>query len=147
MSKPDKKIVIYVIGVFDLFHVGHLQLLQRAKSLGTKLVVAVNSDDLVSKYKRKPIINEKDRLKIIKALDLVDNAFLIDTYDNKIHISKNEVDIIVHGDDWPRDSYMRQIGIDDLFLLKNRVELELVPYTEGISTSQIIRTIHESNNL
>ena len=53
--------VVYIIGVFDLFHTGHVELLRRAKELGDKLVVAINSDDIVEQYKRRPFIDEENK--------------------------------------------------------------------------------------
>ncbi len=135
---------VYVIGVFDLFHRGHLELLKRAKKLGDKLVVAVNGDDMVKSYKRRPYFAEQDRLELIKALKCVDDAFIINEYDNKKHIEKYNVNIIVHGDDWPEDSYMEQIRVTPEFLEQNNCELVLLPYTKGISTSELIKEIKES---
>lgn len=138
------KKVVYVIGVFDLFHRGHLELLKRAKVLGDKLVVAINSDDMVESYKRTPFFTEDDRLEIVKALKCVDDAFIIKEYDNKEYIKKHKVNLIVHGDDWPEDSYMEQIRVTKEFLKENNAELVLLPYTEGISTSGLIDLIQKS---
>lgn len=135
---------IYAIGVFDLFHRGHIEFLKNARSLGNRLIVAVNSDRLVSEYKRRPIYSEEDRLALISECKLVDECFIIDTYDNKEAIKKYQVDAIVHGDDWPVDSYMKQICVDEAFLTECGAELVLVRYTEGISTSQIISRIKNS---
>ena len=136
--------VVYVIGVFDLFHRGHLELLKRAKQLGDKLVVAVNGDDMVESYKRRPYFEEQDRLELIKALKCVDEVFIIKEYDNKEYIKKHRVNMIVHGDDWPEDSYMEQIRVTPKFLEENNCELVLLPYTKGISTSDLIKEIKES---
>lgn len=135
---------VYVIGVFDLFHRGHLELLKRAKLLGDKLVVAVNGDDMVESYKRRPFFSEDDRLELVKALECVDEAFIIREYDNKKYIKKYKVNLIVHGDDWPEDSYLEQIRVTPKFLEENNCELVLLPYTEGISTSDVIKEIKES---
>jgi cytidyltransferase-like protein len=56
--------VVYVIGSFDLFHRGHVELLRRARALGDRLIVAINGDDIVEKYKRRPYIKEDDRLAV-----------------------------------------------------------------------------------
>lgn len=137
--------IVYVIGVFDLFHKGHLKILLNAKKLGNKLIVAINSDRLVADYKRSPIISEDERLEIVSALRAVDKAFIIDSYDNRKFIEQYKVNIIVHGDDWPRDSYLKQIGISEEYLSKNDIELTLLPYTTGVSTSDIIKKINSSN--
>lgn len=135
---------IYVIGVFDVFHRGHVEFLKKAKALGERLIIAVNGDRLVSEYKRKPIMSEQDRLEIIKNCKLVDDAFLITEYDNKPFIEKYDVNIIVHGSDWERESYLKQIHVTEEYLSDRGVELVFVPYTSGISTSGLIRQMAEN---
>lgn len=135
---------VYVIGVFDLFHRGHVELLKRARKLGDKLVVAINGDEMVTSYKRKPFYSEEDRLAIIEACRYVDEAFIIREYDNKEYIKKYKINLIVHGDDWPENSYMEQIRVTEEFLKNNNCKLVLLPYTKGISTSDLIKVIKES---
>ncbi len=79
---------VYVIGVFDLFHRGHVEFLKQARSLGKNLIVAVNGDEMVASYKRKPFYCELDRLEILKSCKFVDEAFIITGYDNKEFIEK-----------------------------------------------------------
>ena len=79
---------VYVIGVFDLFHFGHVELLRRAKELGDRLIVAINGDEMVASYKRRPFLSEQDRLEVVKACRYVDDAFIIHEYDNKEYIKK-----------------------------------------------------------
>ncbi|MCY2687769.1 adenylyltransferase/cytidyltransferase family protein [Salinimicrobium sp. TH3] len=141
-EKEDK--IVYVIGVFDLFHRGHLELLKRAKELGSKLIVAVNSDSMVASYKRKPFFSEEDRLELVKALKYVDEAFVIDQYDNRDYIKNYGIDLIVHGDDWEEQSYMEQIRVDKEFLAAHKAQLVLLPYTKGISTSELIGNIRNT---
>lgn len=133
--------VIYVIGVFDLFHSGHVKLLKKAKELGDKLIVAINGDDMVASYKRRPIVNEQDRLAVVEACRYVDEAFIIREYDNKEVIKEKKITKIVHGDDWPAESYMKQIRVTSSFLKEHNCELILLPYTKGVSTSGIIKKI------
>jgi len=139
MSKENKR--VYVIGVFDLFHKGHVELLRRAKSLGNYLIVAVNSDSLVASYKRKPYISEDNRLAVIQACKYVDEAFIIDEFDHKQYLGKHNIDIIVHGDDWPNNSYLDQIRVNEEFLKENKIVMKYTPYTKGISTSEIVNKI------
>jgi glycerol-1-phosphate dehydrogenase [NAD(P)+] len=134
---------VYVIGVFDLFHRGHVEFLKKARSLGEKLIIAVNGDDMVSEYKRKPLMPEQDRLEIIKTCKYVDDAFIINEYDNKEYIEKYNIDVIVHGSDWERSSYLEQICVTEEYLKENNVEVVFIPYTSGISTSGLIRQISE----
>lgn len=141
------KKTVYVIGAFDLFHRGHLELLRRAKELGDRLIVAINSDDLVTDYKRKPFFSEVDRLAIVKACCFVDEAFIIRDLDNKEMVLKYSVDCIVHGDDWQGNSYLEQIRMSQNFIENNKIELIYLPYTKGISTSELIKKISMSYNL
>lgn len=140
-ATPPKYRNVYVIGVFDLFHRGHLELLRTAKMLGERLVVAVNGDDMVSAYKRKPLYSETDRLEIVKSLRFVDKAFIIREFDNKEYIEQYDIDAIVHGDDWERASYLEQIRVTESYLESRQIDLVLLPYTQGISTSQLINQI------
>ena len=76
------KIIGYTAGVFDLFHIGHLNLIKKAKQNCDYLIVGVNSDKLVQQYKHKtPVISEKERLEIIKSLKYVDQAVIVNTRD------------------------------------------------------------------
>lgn len=135
---------VYVIGVFDLFHTGHVELLRRAKELGDRLVVAINGDEMVASYKRRPYFTEEDRQTIVEACKYVDETFIIRQYDNKEIIEKFNIAKIVHGDDWEAESYMKQIRVTPEFLNQNNCELVLLPYTKGISTSELIKRIKES---
>src|SRR5688500_7722076 len=135
---------VYVIGVFDLFHRGHVEFLKKAKSLGQNLIVAVNGDEMVASYKRKPFYSEEDRLEIIKSCKYVRDAFIIREYDNKMYIEQFEIDAIVHGNDWERNSYLEQICVTDDYLKQRNMELVLIPYTAGVSTSQIIKQVKQS---
>ena len=135
---------VYVIGVFDLFHTGHVELLRRSKNLGDRLIVAVNGDAMVSDYKRKPYMPELDRLKIVKACRYVDDAFVVEGFDNKELLKKHKISKIVHGDDWDRESYLKQIRVDECFLEEHNIEMVFLPYTEGISTGELIKKIKDN---
>lgn len=135
---------VYVIGVFDLFHRGHVELLRRARELGDQLIVAINGDDMVASYKRRPYYTESDRLAIVRACKYVDESFIISEYDNKEYIRKYKITKIVHGDDWEANSYMEQIRVTPDFLKEHNCELVLLPYTKGISTSDLIKKIKTS---
>lgn len=132
---------VYVIGVFDLFHRGHIELLKNSKALGEKLIVAINGDDMVAAYKRRPLYSEHDRLEIIKSCRYVDDAFIIRDFDNKKYIEQYNIDAIVHGNDWERNSYLEQIRVTEDYLAEKNVALVLLPYTQGISTSDLIKRI------
>lgn len=136
-----KNKVALVIGVFDLFHRGHLELLRRAMSFGDKLIVVVNGDEFTSGYKRRPIFSEEDRLEIVKSIKGVDVAVLSNSPDAKPVIERYGVNVIIHGDDWDHDSYLKQICVEDAYLETNGIEMHYTPYYEGVSTSSIISAI------
>ena len=122
-----KKVITY--GTFDLFHVGHLNLLRRAKELGDYLIVAVSSDKFNWEEKNKKCqICDKDRMEIVKAIRYVDEVILEESWDQKVKdVQKYDVDIFVMGDDWK--------GKFDF--LKEYCEVVYLPRTEGISTTQL----------
>jgi glycerol-3-phosphate cytidylyltransferase len=127
-----------------LFHRGHVEFLKKARKLGEKLIVAINGDNFTARYKRPPIYSEQDRLEIISACKYVDEAFIINKYDNKEAIIEYNVDAIIHGNDWDAEGYKKQIRVDDTFLKEHNVELVFLDYTKGVSTSNIIEKIKQT---
>ncbi len=132
---------VLAVGVFDLFHVGHVRLLERARSLGTRLFVVLNGDALTERYKRQPVYDEQCRLEIIKACRFVDDAWISDTFDIKPFVESLDIRVIVHGDEWERSSYLKQVRLDESFLAKKHIDLSLLPYTASISTTSILDKI------
>ena len=125
----------YTQGTYDLFHIGHLNLLNNAKKQCDYLIVGVNTDQLVFNYKNKHvIIPDYERAQIVAAIKGVDQVILTDTLD-KNEIAKNiKFDAIFIGDDWKNNARwiktkddMKKIGIDVVFL----------PHTDGISSTDI----------
>jgi len=140
-------VVVYVIGVFDLFHRGHIELFRRARQLGDKLIVAVNGDEMTAVYKRRPFFPEEDRLELVRACRYVDEAFVAREFDNRQFVLKYRVNKIVHGNDWSHTSYIQQIRLSEEFIAEHNVEMVYLPYWSGISTSQLVRIIQTSPNL
>lgn len=128
----------YTCGVFDVFHVGHLNLLERCKELCDILIVGICNDDYVKNVKiKEPVYPEADRLRIIKALKCVDDAVLVDietTNDKMIAIEKFKFDVLFSGDDWKGSERYRKT--EEQFA-KLGASIEYLPYTKGISTSII----------
>lgn len=122
-----KTVITY--GTFDLFHVGHLNLLRRAKELGDYLIVAVSSDRFNWEEKQKKCeIPDKDRMAIVEAIKYVDKVIPEDSWEQKIEdVKKYNVDVFVIGDDWK--------GKFDF--LKDYCEVVYLPRTEGISSTQL----------
>ena len=128
---------VYVGGVWDLLHVGHLNLLERARKLGTKLIVGVLTDDAAAKYKPKPTITFEDRKRLIEALSIVDRAIAQNDQDPTADLETHGIKpaYICHGDDWnycPGDAYVRANG----------GKVVILPYTKGISSMQIKRWLN-----
>jgi glycerol-3-phosphate cytidylyltransferase len=136
--------VVYVIGVFDLFHRGHVELFRRARELGDKLIVAVNGDEMTAAYKRRPFFSEQDRLELVKACRYVDDAFIASEFDNRDFVLRYKIKKIVHGNDWSHESYIKQIRLSEEFIAEHKIEMVYLPYWSGISTSQLVRTIQAS---
>lgn len=93
---------VITFGTYDVFHVGHLRLLERARSLGDTLIVGVSSDELNMKKKgRYPVYPQAERMAILKGLRAVDELFVEESLELKReYILQHEADILVMGDDW-----------------------------------------------
>ncbi|WP_290761502.1 adenylyltransferase/cytidyltransferase family protein [Fibrobacter sp. UBA4297] len=128
----------YTAGVFDLFHVGHLNLLERCKAMCDVLIVGVCDDNYVRNIKHKePIISETDRCRIIKALKCVDDAVIVDfkiTDDKMLAYEKFKFDVLFSGDDWKGSE--RYLRTEEQFKPLG-VSIEYLPYTKGVSTSEL----------
>ena len=91
----------YTTGVFDMFHIGHLNILKRAKDQCEYLIVGVTTDELCEKRKNKlPIICEKDRVEIVGAIKYVDKVILQTDMDKIQPVAENNVDVVFVGSDW-----------------------------------------------
>ncbi len=124
---------VITFGTFDVFHVGHLKILERARNLGTSLVVGVSTDALnYSKKGRYPVYQEEERLEIIKAIRYVEYVFLEHSLEAKgEYIRQYEADLLVMGDDWE--------GRFDQF--SDLCEVMYLPRTPAISTTAVIEKI------
>lgn len=136
----DKKYKIgYTDGVYDLFHVGHLNMIETAKSQCEQLIVGVHGDDVVEEYKHhRPIINENDRKRIIESIKGVDRV-VINRFRDKMKLwEMYHFDVIFIGDDWKGTE--RWIRFEKELKAIN-VDVVYVPYTKGISTTEIKQMI------
>ncbi|MFL1805270.1 adenylyltransferase/cytidyltransferase family protein [Plesiomonas shigelloides] len=124
---------IITFGTFDVFHVGHVNILKRAKELGDYLIVGVSSDQLnFSKKSRYPIYSEKDRVDIISSLRFVDEVFIEESLELKLeYIKRHHADLLVMGDDWAGRFDWVKSDCDVLYL----------PRTPSISTTEIIEIV------
>lgn len=134
-----------VNGVFDLFHVGHVRLLKRAKEMFKEVVAAIDSDEFVTATKRKPIFPQEARMEILKSCRYVDEVVIVDTKDGPAATDPAAV-----------DAFMSRNNLDALFLasddmayvnkwFKHLYETNrtvIVPRTKGISTTQVIKIVN-----
>jgi len=133
----------YTTGVFDLFHIGHLNILKRAKEQCEYLIVGVSTDEVVKTYKNKqPIIPFEQRCEIVRAIKYVDEVVPQTSMDKMDAYNNLHFDVLFHGSDWKgSDMYnnivdsFSKIGVDVVFL----------PHTDGIS-STLIREKKENSN-
>lgn len=123
----------YTQGVFDMFHIGHLNLINHAKEYCDRLIVGVNSDDLVNAYKhKKPVICEAERAEIVRNIKAVDEVVIAQTLDKEKALELYHFDAIFIGDDWKGNPRWEQTGKD---LARHGVDLIFLPHTTGISST------------
>ena len=133
----------YTQGTFDMFHVGHLNIINNAKEQCDTLIVGVNSDKLVEEYKnKKTIINENDRARIVESIKGVDKAIIADTLDKVVAYKNLSFDAIFIGDDWKGNPRWEQTKKD---LSEFGVDVVFLPHTDGISSTIIRERISEKN--
>lgn len=133
----------YAQGTFDMFHIGHLNLIRNAKMQCEKLIVGVNEDELVKSYKEKiPVISENERKEIVKAIRYVDDVVLVNTLDKVELLKTIKYDAIFIGDDWKGNERwiktqeaLSAFGVDVVFL----------QYTNGISSTELRKKENEKS--
>ena len=126
----------YTTGVFDMFHIGHLNILKRAKEQCEYLIVGVSTDEIVESYKHKtPVIKFEERMAIVEAIKYVDKVVPQTSMDKLEAYKELKFDALFHGSDWKGSNMydkivkeFAEVGVDVVFL----------PHTDGIS-STIIR--------
>ena len=127
---------VITFGTFDVFHVGHIRVLQRAAALGDRLVVGVSADALnIAKKGRAPVYTQDERMEIVASLRVVDEVFVEESLEQKRdYIVEHEADVLVMGDDWA--------GRFDEF--EDVCEVVYLPRTPAISTTALIEKISGS---
>lgn len=135
MIAMEKTILTY--GTFDLFHIGHLKLLERAASLGNKLIVGVSTDEFNSEKGKKSVFPYHHRASIVGSLKFVDGIIPENSWDQKAEdIKNNNITCLVMGDDW-REKFD---------YLGAYCEVRYLPRTTGISTTEIKNLLHNVNS-
>ena len=137
IGKPYK--IGYTDGVYDLFHVGHLNMIETAKKNCEYLIVGVHSDEVVHQYKhRYPIIPEEERARIVGAVKGVDRVVINEVRDKLTLLERYHFDVVFIGDDWKGTERWNNF---EKILGEQNVDVIYVPYTKGISTTDIRKKI------
>lgn len=139
MEKKYK--VGYTAGVFDLFHIGHLNILRKAKDQCEYLIVAVSTDGLVQSYKNKtPIIPFDERKAIVEALKYVDEVVPQIDRDKIAAYNKYKFDVMFVGDDWKGSNVFEEV---EAFMRKHGACVEYFPYTEHVSSTLLCEVLNK----
>ncbi len=132
---------VYVDMVADLFHYGHMEFLRKAREMGTYLIAGIVADDVVELSKKKPILTMEERVASVAYCKYVDQVLPNAPWRiDRAWIIQHRIQLDVHGDDYAQEQ------LDDIYNVPQEMGiLRTVPYTEGISTTEIIRRILERN--
>ena len=131
-------VIGYTCGVWDLFHIGHLNLLKNAKGLCDKLIVGVSVDKLVEYKNKRAVIPFEERIEIIRSIKFVDAAVAQEDLDKYKMWEKLHFDILFVGDDWYSTPSWKEM--EEKF---NKVGVRVIyfPYTKGTSSTLINQTL------
>ncbi len=131
--------VLYTGGTFDLFHFGHVNFLKHCKNIADEVVVSLNTDQFVERFKdSKPVLNYIEREKSVSGCRYVDRVIKNGAgEDSRSCILTVQPHIIAIGDDWAHKDYYKQMNFDQQWLDDNNITLIYIPYTRGISTTEI----------
>jgi len=133
----DNKVIVYAAGTWDMFHVGHLNILKAAKALGDILIVGVSTDELVMEYKgHHPLLSYEDRTAVVASCRYVDAVVPQRTLEKDEQLKKLDVDILVVGDDW----WEQKVKGHD-FMVKEGKRVVYLPYTTGRSSSTLRKAL------
>lgn len=133
--------VVFSNGCFDIVHLGHIDYLEKARALGDRLVIGVNTDASVSRLKGplRPVVNEYARSRLLAALEFVDTVILFDEPTPKELIEALKPDILVKGSDYSENEV---VGAD--FVKSNGGEVKLINLVDGYSTTSLIEKIKKN---
>lgn len=137
--------VAYIGGTFDLVHYGHMRLFRAAKERFNRVVVSVNRDEFVARFKKRlPVMVLSERMESVSSCRWVDNVVEnIGDEDSRPAILAAGATHIVHGSDWERDSLVKQLGLTEEWLAHLEIDLVYFPYTTSISTTAIVNRIRK----
>ena len=129
----------YTTGVYDLFHIGHLNLLKNAKGMCDKLIVGVTVDELVSYKGKQAMIPFEDRIEIVRSIKYVDAAVPQYDMDKLSACKKLGADILFVGDDWYGTEKWQKYEEE---FAREGIKIVYFPYTKGISSTQITKALN-----
>lgn len=136
-------VIGYTTGVFDLFHVGHVNILRNAKSMCDRLIVGVTVDELVAYKNKKSVIPFEERIEIVRACRYVDLAVPQISMDKLDALNRYKFNIMFVGDDWYQVEKWEEL---DLQFKKNGVNIIYFPYTKSTSSTLINSTLLKLRN-
>jgi choline-phosphate cytidylyltransferase/glycerol-3-phosphate cytidylyltransferase len=131
-------VIGYTTGVYDLFHIGHVNLLRNAKSMCDKLIVGVTVDELVSYKNKTSVIPFEERIEVVRACRYVDLAVPQNTMNKIDALNRYKFDIMFVGDDWYGNDKWRDIENE---FTQRGVRIIYFPYTTGTSSTKINQTL------
>jgi len=140
LSSHKPQTVVFTNGVFDVLHPGHIELLKFAKSLGDKLVVAINSDEAVRRLKGpdRPINNENDRKEVLESLQMVDQVIIFNDTETISLLKEIKPDILVKGGEWTAAEVRQRDKVPD------EIAIKIFPIVQGYSTTSTVKKIKEA---
>ncbi len=129
----------YTTGVFDLFHIGHLNILRRAKECCEFLIVGVSVDELVAYKNKRAVIPFKERIEIVRSIKYVDMAVPQENMDKIQAVEKYKFDVMFVGSDWKDTEKWNEI---ELQMSGRGVDVVYFPYTKGTSSTLINQVLN-----
>ena len=143
MKDKKDKIIGYTTGVFDLFHIGHLNILKNSKSMCDKLIVGVSTDDLVAYKHKKAVIPFKERIEIVKSIKYVDEVVSQEDMNKFDAWEKLKFNVMFVGSDWKNtekwNNYEKEFD-------KVNDKIIYFPYTKGTSSTILNETLKKIRN-
>lgn len=136
-------IIGYTSGVYDLFHIGHLNLIRNAKAMCDKLIVGVSTDEVVAYKHKKPVIPFTERLEIIRSIKFVDAAIPQEDIDKLKAWEKIKFDVLFVGDDWYQSNSWKEY---ELKFQELGVRVVYFPYTKGTSSTMLNEALLKLRN-
>jgi glycerol-3-phosphate cytidylyltransferase len=139
--------ILYTGGTFDLLHYGHMNFLKQCSKISDRVIVSLNTDEFIFKYKNKyPIMTYDERKRSLEGVRYVDEVIPnIGGEDSKPSILSVHPNIVAIGDDWAKKDYFAQMNFTQDWLDEQDIVLVYLSYTKGISTTDIKKRILEGS--